>query len=157
MMDMGEEVYIGVGSNMGDRWHHIQEAIALLHQEPCCQICQVSTLIETTPVSSITQPHFLNGAIHLHTTLSMLDFWIVTCTIEKKMGRETKGDGGPRPIDLDILFFGQACTHQQHLIIPHPLLHTRAFVLKPLLELCPHFIHPILKESIATLYHRLTD
>ena len=152
---MFETVFIGLGSNIGDRKSHLLNAIELLKENSDIEITQVSTLIETKAVSVLPQPDFLNGVVSIKTLLTPAELLTLTQTIEKKCGRSAKGNYEPRTIDLDILFYGDQIICQEELMIPHPMAHERDFVLIPLNELSPEFIHPVLQESIHTLYNRV--
>ena len=152
---MFETVFIGLGSNIGDRKSHILKAIELLKESSNIEIIQVSTLIETKAISVLPQPDFLNGILSLKTVLTPVELLTVTQAIEKKCGRDVKGTYEPRTIDLDILFYGDQIICQEELMIPHPMAHERDFVLIPMNELNPDFIHPVLQESIHTLYNRV--
>lgn len=152
---MFETVYLGLGSNVGDRNTHIHQAITLLGDHPHIEVIRSSTLIETKAISAIPQPDFLNGVLSIKTLLTPVELHTVTLSVEKQLGRQSKGTYDPRTIDLDILFYGPQIVCQEELMIPHPMAHERDFVLIPLHEIAPHFIHPVLQESIETLYNRV--
>ncbi len=152
---MFETVWIGLGANIGNREATIREAIALLEANPSIEMGQVSTLIETKAISVIPQPDFLNGVLSLKTLLTPQELLTATQDIETKLGRTQKGTYDPRTIDLDILFYGDQIICQEDLIIPHPMLHERDFVLIPMNELAPDLVHPVLQEPMHTLYHRV--
>lgn len=144
------EVFIGIGSNLGDKEQNVRKAISFINEK--CKILKMSSLYETEPVGYKEQEWFLNCAIKAETKLEpdeLLDF---LQSIEKRLGRAKTIKNGPRTIDLDILFYADKKINKPELVIPHPRLHERLFVLAPLKEICPDFIHPISKKSIDELY-----
>jgi len=136
--------YIGIGSNMGDRKENINMAIKLLTQEKI-KVKKISRIIETDPLGGPRQAKFLNAAIKITTDLNPRKLLDVLKKIEKKMGRKKTVRSGPRPIDLDILFYGKKVIKSKKLTIPHPRMLERNFVMVPLLEIAPN---NILKEFI---------
>ena len=150
-----KDVYLGLGANVGNRKANIKKAVSLLDQHESVDVIKVSTLIETKPRSRIRHPDFINGAVYLRTILTLQELFELTSEIEKKCGRATKGNDDPRSIDLDILFYGTDILCQDDLTVPHPMLHERDFVLIPLMELCPTFVHPVLGESVSVLYKQV--
>ena len=145
-------VYIGLGSNLGNREKNIDLALDHLQQHDQIELDQLSNQYETTAISNYTQPKFINCVAKLSTFLSPEELLSVTESIEIALGRNTKGLGDPRPIDLDILFYNDIILSTDHLIIPHPLAHERMFVLDPMNDLAPDFIHPLLNISISELH-----
>jgi 2-amino-4-hydroxy-6-hydroxymethyldihydropteridine diphosphokinase len=130
-------VFVGVGSNLGDRDATILQALAGLDAEPQLRVVAVSTLRETEPVGYLDQPQFLNGVVELETELPARDLLGRLLAIERELGR-TRGDGpplGPRTIDLDLLLYGDEIIAEGGLQVPHPRMHERRFVLEPLAEL----------------------
>jgi 2-amino-4-hydroxy-6-hydroxymethyldihydropteridine diphosphokinase len=131
--------YIGLGANLGDREANIRQALELLVAEPGIELVAVSSLRETDPVGYLDQPRFLNGACAVDTDLSPRELLGRLLAVEWALGRE-RGQGprfGPRPIDLDLLLFGDETLDEPGLTLPHPRLTERSFVLEPLLELDP--------------------
>jgi 2-amino-4-hydroxy-6-hydroxymethyldihydropteridine diphosphokinase len=150
-------VLLGIGSNMGDRHAHIQRAIELLKEEEDIDLLQVSELIETEAVGGPAQDPFLNGAAKIKTDLKPLELLSRLKAIERRLGRAKHEANMPRTLDLDILFYDDVVIIEgKHLTIPHPRLAERYFVLKPLSEIAPDFIHPRLKKSVQELYEELT-
>src|SRR3989338_8540245 len=146
-------VLLGIGSNLGDRQAHIQLALSLLREIPSIKVLVVSSIIETLPEGGPPQGNFLNGALKIETDLLPLEFLSKLKGIERRLGRVKQEPNGPRPIDLDILFYDDVViVDGKSLTIPHPRLHEREFVLKPLLEIAPDFIHPRLGKSVKELY-----
>jgi 2-amino-4-hydroxy-6-hydroxymethyldihydropteridine diphosphokinase len=131
--------FVGLGSNLGDPQAQIRHALELLGAEEGVEIVAVSSLRETDPVGYEAQPRFLNGAVELRTTLSARELLERLLAIERRLGR-VRGLGpryGPRTIDLDLLLYGDGTIEEPGLVVPHPRLHERRFVLEPLAELDP--------------------
>lgn len=141
-------VYLGIGSNLGDRRAHIARALKCL-EEQNIRVQKCSRLIETDPVGGpIGQPKFLNGVLAAETELPPTDLLQALKAIERKLGRIKTAPNGPRPIDLDILLYGSLKYQTAELTIPHPRMCERAFVMDPLKE-----INPALAESLAHAHH----
>jgi 2-amino-4-hydroxy-6-hydroxymethyldihydropteridine diphosphokinase len=138
-----EVVYVGVGSNLGDREGTIRRAVERLRDEPEIDVLRVSSLIETEPWGYEDQPRFLNGALELRTSLPPRRLLDVLLAVERTLGRTRDAVRyGPRTIDLDLLLFGQKQIREPGLTVPHPRLHERAFALAPLQELDPDLVIP---------------
>jgi len=142
-------VYLGLGSNLGDREGNIKKSILLLSEH--CKIIKCSSLYETEPIGYKEQGWFLNGVLSIETSHQPMEFLKILHNIENNLGRIRRIKNGPRVIDLDLLFYGDEVICQENLIVPHPELHKRSFVLTPLAEIAPHLIHPIFKKSIREL------
>jgi 2-amino-4-hydroxy-6-hydroxymethyldihydropteridine diphosphokinase len=127
-------VYLGLGSNLGDRQALLNEAITRLDAEQVHTIRR-SSIIETAPAYVLDQPHFLNMVIEARTPHFVFELLKRTQKVEREMGRYKIIDKGPRNIDIDILYFGNLHLQTPHLAVPHPLIHERPFVLIPLAEL----------------------
>ena len=145
------KVYIGLGSNVGDREKFLREAIRSLKELEGFKVRRVSRFFETEPVGITEQGLFLNGVLEGETILSPHDLLLDLKIIEKKAGRMQTEKWGPREIDLDLLFYGDLVLEEEALTIPHPRLQERDFVLVPLSELNETLIHPKLKKSVKTL------
>lgn len=136
--------YLSLGSNMGDRLEMLKQAVRLLVEQTGVDVLKISSLYETDPVGFTEQDTFLNMVVYLQTDLSALELLEVCQDIERKLDRKRKIRWGPRTIDLDILLYNHDYIKTERLIIPHPRMHERAFVLVPLLELdaTQDFIEP---------------
>jgi len=143
-------VYLGLGSNVGDRRRHLEQALA----ELCgagVGVRRVSPIYETEPVDYLEQPWFLNCVVEVETELMPMQLLKRLRQIEWRMGRRRGVPGGPRTIDIDILFYGRHVVERPELAIPHPRLDQRRFVLEPLRELAPELRHPVLKKTVSEM------
>jgi 2-amino-4-hydroxy-6-hydroxymethyldihydropteridine diphosphokinase len=146
---MKKTVYLSLGSNLGERQQNLRRAIARLRQ--LGDIAAVSSLYETEPVEFTPQAWFLNCAVELATELMPRQLLARTQQIERELGRRRTQLKGPRTLDLDILLFGQAVIFIPELVVPHPALHERRFVLEPLAEIAPEVRHPVFKRTMREL------
>ncbi len=151
-----QEIYIGLGSNLGDRLANIRKAVELMKKEEI-EILKESSIYETEPVGYKQQGWFLNSVVQGRTESSPEKLWETLEKIEKLMGREREIKWGPRIIDLDVLFYGDKVLNSKKLQIPHSELHKRKFVLVPLEEIAPQLVHPVLKKTISRLLRDLKD
>jgi 2-amino-4-hydroxy-6-hydroxymethyldihydropteridine diphosphokinase len=147
-------VYIGIGSNLGDRGGNCIRAAGLFEKRGI-PVKKKSSFYETEPWGMKNQPLFLNMAIEIETALSPRELLKMLKEMEKEIGREPTTRWGPRIIDLDILLYNTVVVDEDNLSIPHPLMHERDFVLKPLSEIAPEAEHPVLHKSIRELMLQL--
>jgi len=155
-----ETVFIGFGSNVGDRVDFCDRTVTLLGLLPHSRLKGVSLLYETEPVRDRTDAGdgwFLNGVVQLETDLAPPRLLTTLQEIERSLGRDEDHRSGPRTIDLDILFYGAHVIKEPGLTIPHPRLHQRRFVLMPMNELDPLWVHPTLNRSVAQLLADVKD
>ncbi len=143
--------YLSLGTNLGNRENNLITAIRLLHTIRGVTVLRESQIYETSPVKTIAQPWFLNKVIEVRTTLTPQRLLKLCQKIEVQMGRTKSQHWGPRIIDIDILLYGNQVIEDEDLLIPHPSMHLRKFVLAPLLELYPDFIHPSNNMAITEL------
>ncbi len=148
-------VYIGLGSNLGNKKENIQRALDLLNNTEGILILKVSSLYETEPVGYEDQDWFINAVAQIETSIPPQEILKIFKEIETQIGREESIRWGPRKIDLDILFYDQLIYKSSDLEIPHPRLHERAFMLVPLAEINKELIHPIYNKSINALISEL--
>ena len=149
--------YIGFGSNIGDRLKHIQNAIHALSKTEGITLLKISSVYKTDPIGYEAQGEFLNGVIAIQTTLSPLSLLHTLKDIETVVGRQHRIRWGPREIDLDLLIYGDLCLQTEQLVVPHPEMHLRRFVLVPLAEIAPDLVHPVFQETVQTLCNHLED
>jgi 2-amino-4-hydroxy-6-hydroxymethyldihydropteridine diphosphokinase len=146
--------YISIGSNLGNRQKNCLRAIEFLEKRGII-VKKKSSMYETKPWGVKDQPQFINMALEVETELEPHELLRTLKDVEKEVGRGATFKWGPRIIDLDILLFNDLFLREDNLQIPHPLMHERDFVLKPLCEIAPERIHPLLKVSICDLLQEL--
>ena len=144
-------VYLALGSNLGNRVENLQSAIDQLQSGGHLQVIERAGLYETEPVGYADQPRFLNTALGATTDLPPLALLDYLKEIEAQLGRLPNFRNGPRPIDLDIIFYDDRIIEEERLQIPHPRLRGRGFVLAPLNDLCPDYLHPTLGLRVKDL------
>lgn len=148
------KAYIAIGSNMGDRRKTIDGSIENLNTEEG-QVTKLASIIETEPWGPVEQEGYLNTVVEYRTLLSPQRLMTFLLEVEQAYGRERKEHWGPRTLDLDIIFYDDLVTDDPYVILPHPYMHERAFVLEPMMELCPNKVHPLLKQRVKDLHHSL--
>jgi len=144
-------VYIGIGSNIGNRLHFIETAIKKIDTEPGCEVEKISSLYETKSFGNIKQENFVNLVILIKTLFEPTVLFNFLKKIESEMGRRNSLRWGPREIDLDILFYNDLIYNDSQLTIPHKGIAERDFVLIPMCEIVPDFIHPEINEKICDI------
>ncbi len=153
-----EHTFIGLGGNMGEVKVNFEKAIGKI-EELIGPVIRKSSLYKTEPWGRKDQDPFLNMVIEVATPLSAEQTLFHLLSIEKSLGRlrDSSNQYGPRSIDMDILFFGEQIVNNGHLVIPHPKLHQRNFVLIPMAEISPEFCHPVLHKKISELLLESSD
>ena len=147
--------YLGLGSNMGDRKDNLDKALDYLSHR--LQVSQSSSIYETDPVGNTDQPRFLNMVCHVYTRMAPEGLLALAKGIESKLGRVPGKANAPRPIDIDILLYDQQVVTTPELVIPHPRMAERAFVLVPLVEIAPALVHPVIGKTVRELLLDITE
>ncbi|MDQ7113954.1 2-amino-4-hydroxy-6-hydroxymethyldihydropteridine diphosphokinase [Staphylococcus simulans] len=145
------DVFLGLGSNVGDRENQLKEAIRLLDEQSGIKVVKVSSFYETEPVGYVDQPDFLNLCVEIQTELSPKAVLERGLAIEQQLHRVRKERWGPRTLDIDILLYGDQIIEEQDLTIPHPRMTERAFVLIPLQEIAPNKVEPRTQTKIKDI------
>lgn len=155
------KAYLGLGTNLGDRKSQLEKAIRAIEGIESTRVLETSSVYETSPVGGPpNQNNYYNAAVAIQTHLSPQALFHLTQAIERKAGRLPASDRlrwAPRPIDIDLLFFDRMLIRDRGLIIPHPRMASREFVLKPLCDIAPDFIHPELSKNMAQLLSELPE
>lgn len=146
-------IYLGLGTNLGDKEANLRHAVNLI-QKRIGKLVSLSSFYETTPWGFESEHNFLNAAICIDTSFSPIEVLHLTQAIEKEMGRTKKSVHGiysDRPIDIDLLLYGDTVMNSPELTLPHPFMTERDFVMKPLAEIAGEVIHPVLKRKLFQL------
>lgn len=146
------EVYIGIGSNMGDKLMYLEGAVEAIKQDVSCRLLKISDIIQTEPYGPVEQDDFLNGCIMIETLYTPAELLSFLNRLEQTANRTREIHWGPRTLDLDILLYDDLVTDNDELVIPHPEMHKRAFVLEPLKQIAPNVVHPIYKKRIRDMF-----
>lgn len=158
---MTDRVYLGLGSNLGDRLAHLRRALDAVNQLPATRVLATSAIYETQPRFFTSQPDFLNACARIETALPPIDLLQALQRIEADLGRERLMPNGPRTVDLDLLLYDDQLIDAPTLKLPHPGLHQRAFVLVPLIEVmgahASTLLHPRLTRSFTDLLTTCPD
>jgi 2-amino-4-hydroxy-6-hydroxymethyldihydropteridine diphosphokinase len=155
-MQYMNKVFLLIGGNLGDRLQNLHQAIRLLGVA-CGPVTQQSAVYETAAWGKTDQPAFLNQALALTTALPPRELIDTVLSVEETMGRQRLEKFGPRIIDIDILFYEDLIIDEANLTIPHPELQNRRFVLAPMQEIAPQFVHPVLNKTIEQLLKECPD
>ena len=147
-------VYLGLGSNIGDRQENLDKALNFLSQR--LRMGKISSVYDTEPVGNTEQPRFLNLVCQAYTRLEPAGLLSLAKGIESKLGRTGKSNA-PRTIDIDILLYDEQVIETPELIIPHPKMTERAFVLVPLDEIAPDLVHPVSSKTVKELLQSVTE
>jgi 2-amino-4-hydroxy-6-hydroxymethyldihydropteridine diphosphokinase len=150
-----ERVFLSLGSNVGRRPDNLRRALRLLAADTDIEVVRASHLYSTSPVGYTAQREFLNGVVELRTSLSPRRLLERMAEVEARMGKSTPFRNGPRRIDIDVLLFGRRQVRERGLIVPHPRMHRRRFVLEPLAEIAPRAVHPGLRLTASRLLAQL--
>ena len=149
--------YLGIGSNLGDPIENCRKALREIASLKNVQVLRRSSLYRTEPVGDIPQDWFVNGVVEVRTTFTAPQLLKALQWVEQALGRERRGRWEPRIIDIDILLYGQEIIKTDSLVVPHPELHKRRFVLVPINEIAPYVIHALYGISMKGLLDRLED
>ncbi len=150
--------YISVGSNMGDRALNCENGISALGKSASVRILNQSLFYLTEPVDYLDQDWFINAAIKIQTQLDSFQLLTTLKLIEENAGRESNRIRfGPRVLDMDIVFYDNAIINTPNLVIPHPRMHNRCFILQPLCDIDPDIVHPVFRKSVQNLLENLDD
>lgn len=152
-----KQVFISLGTNIEPRFDYLKKALHFLENHKEIHLIKKSKIYETDPVGYLEQDDFLNMVVQLHTTLSPLRLLDYCQDIEKQLGRERTLRFGPRTIDLDLLVYENKIIETDRLIIPHPRMHKRSFVLVPLREVAPELMIPTFQETVSDLLKKLSS
>jgi 2-amino-4-hydroxy-6-hydroxymethyldihydropteridine diphosphokinase len=149
--------FVAVGSNLGDRLQKINNAKSLLAQNPDLEVIRSSPVYETNPVGGPPQGKYLNAVWEIETMFPPRQLMSYLLEVETKLGRKRAEPNAPRTIDLDILSYGDEIVEEKDLVIPHPRLAERFFVLEPLTDLAPEWVHPKFKKTARVLLEELRE
>lgn len=147
-------IYLGLGSNLGDRQENLDKALNFISQR--LRMGKISSVYDTEAIGNAEQPRFLNLVCQAFTRLAPEGLLTLSKGIESKLGRTGKS-GSPRPIDIDILLYGDQVVETPELVIPHAKMTVRAFVLVPLAEIAPDLVHPVNGKTIRELQQAITE
>lgn len=155
---MESNIFLGLGSNVGDRLNNLRLSVDKILSSEKCTLKKHSSIYETRPYGNLEQGNFLNSVIQIETNLTPDQLFDLIKEVEIELGRKkTDKKWAPREIDIDILFYNQLIYNEKYLIIPHPEVLKRDFVLIPMIEIAPDFFHPVIKKKISELDCKLSE
>lgn len=152
-----QRAFVAFGSNMGEKRDYIEKALTAMKEHKQIRVKKISSVYETKPYGGVEQEDFLNGAVMMDTLLYPKELLAFLQELEKRAGRERTIHWGPRTLDLDILFYGDRRIWEDDLTVPHPDMKNRDFVLKPMAEIAPYFIHPVYGKTMKEMLKELNQ
>ena len=151
------KVYIAAGSNLGDKEETLKEAIYLIDKRKDCVVTKVSNFYTTDPVGYEDQDQFVNCVFEINTLQTPSELMDTLLEVEKDFKRERIIRWGPRTLDLDIIFYNDIISYDEHILIPHPRAHERQFVMKPMCDINPYYVHPIYRKRVMDISSELGE
>lgn len=151
------KVYIAAGSNLGDKEETLKEAIYKIDKRKDCVVTKVSNFYTTDPVGYEDQDQFVNCVFEINTLQTPSELMDTLLEVEKDFKRERIIRWGPRTLDLDIIFYNDIISYDEHILIPHPRAHERQFVMKPMCDINPYYVHPIYRKRVMDISSELGE
>ena len=151
------KVYIAAGSNLGDKEETLKEAISIIDKRKDCVVTKVSNFYTTDPVGYEDQDQFVNCVFEINTLQTPSELMDTLLEVEKDFKRERIIRWGPRTLDLDIIFYNDIISYDEHILIPHPRAHERQFVMKPMCDINPYYVHPIYRKRVMDISSELGE
>lgn len=151
------KVYIAAGSNLGDKEETLKEAIYIIDKRKDCVVTKVSNFYTTDPVGYEDQDQFVNCVFEINTLQTPSELMVTLLEVEKDFKRERIIRWGPRTLDLDIIFYNDIISYDEHILIPHPRAHERQFVMKPMCDINPYYVHPIYRKRVMDISSELGE
>lgn len=151
------KAYVAFGSNMGDKLAHVESGIDVLKNHKDIKVGKISEMIITEPYGGVEQDEFLNGCLELDTLLTPYELLDVLHVAEQKENRERLIHWGPRTLDMDLLFYDKEILEEEDLVVPHPEIPKRTFVLEPMVQIAPFMMHPVLHKTMKELLEELKE
>lgn len=151
------KVYIAAGSNLGDKEETLKEAIDKIYKRKDCVVTKVSNFYTTDPVGYEDQDQFVNCVFEIDTLQTPSELMDTLLEVEKDFKRERIIRWGPRTLDLDIIFYNDIISYDEHILIPHPRAHERQFVMKPMCDINPYYVHPIYRKRVMDISSELGE
>ena len=151
------KVYIAAGSNLGDKEETLKEAIYIIDKRKDCVVTKVSNFYNTDPVGYEDQDQFVNCVFEIDTLQTPSELMDTLLEVEKDFKRERIIRWGPRTLDLDIIFYNDIISYDEHILIPHPRAHERQFVMKPMCDINPYYVHPIYRKRVMDISSELGE